>query len=1312
MVEDKSANNAKKFVPVPASLIRVGTRLEAKDPVGDQWFPVKITEVAAGGEKILVHYVQWNSRHDEWIPVDSTRLRVPLRTSGRHESGSNSPGVSGSNSLSGLESCDKTANMMAQALSQAKDFKSGEKVMAVWKLNRKFPAKVLSLEPDGTFLVEFYDGVQHCVKPNNIRRMRKDEEEQHSNLLSSNGLHRTGGEKSEENSDGEEMSPVPENGSTSGRRERKKKFDLKSVLNLRPSGPSKGKSTPKSKGPTPKTTPKTTPGSAKAGNKKDVKQPEETPKKTSSKALEVKPTTENGSTKKSATKKKKEEKLEAKAAPVKPVKEKPKPSSIMKEIDELPTPNKSSLQPVTGKRERKRKKFWDDEHEDLSALPPSKISRKKDAKRENKTKSKNSVSLVTKQQEEETIKEKPDLPEAASPKVIKEKSIETPPPRPPPPAAATTTAPIKEPKETNGKLLRYRMFDMSLDPQLIAAEMIEGVNIPGRGVSIPVDSSKLPIGWEKRVIQRGIGVTKGKWDVFIVEEDGRKAFRSKTELQKHIDEKKLPYTSDAFDFSLDDKLKKLRQIWKQYIVKPRQSPGERLTPQVPAKKGRKKDPEKLSNDRLLATKINDVTVPAKKTLKAEGELKLGVASETGQGLRCSIPNCGKLFRRDKLLRQHVKHYHPKVFDQWLKSRKYSNTSEMSDEEDAFLPEPPPRSSEKALKKRKISKPDHSVSFSESKGADHKRIRTVSSSSNVPDISINDDIENMGIDPPALFCRTPQSGRDRKDSVLSVGSSSNVFFGTTSDQEEVENQTVAAKGFSTPPTFRLSKRRQAQLRRKRAMSSLTTSNLKNRQFMDDIERLQQQPMVTINSLDEGSIAAALRLQNEEALSPAGASASHSSYPPSEMDTSVTSEHLTTEEVVNCACKRTEEDGLMIQCDICLCWQHGSCLGIEEEDQVQEYYVCETCRHPRLGRTDAQLSVDQDWLNKGALPGVDGILSAPDFNQKPNESVFRKLSDLMADLSNLNKVLHSLRVKLNVASQNSSKVFMWSSVWDAPEPTIADLKAEELRELCYSKEKEEPPPPPSTSTSCDFGGQLNSNESMSNGESNQLKPSTDKNANSFSTLEGSIENGKTSNGSTNSETPVANGDKLSEVNSLLRHESTKVGESLEPDEPVKEFDEVSMKVNGCSSPSSPPKEEDQANGSGQPSSQEVVPDIEVDPSMIPSLSEVQRLLPDLMNSLQQEESNQNHQEVAPPPVTAPTVIMEPKRIDKDECRMNLLHHIDAVQTEFENRLNEIEKTLDQLEAAPTSDNTEMAVRIKSVLALLLQDVESSKNLVFSQ
>ena len=88
------------------------------------------------------------------------------------------------------------------------------------------------------------------------------------------------------------------------------------------------------------------------------------------------------------------------------------------------------------------------------------------------------------------------------------------------------------------------------------------------GEPIPVDSSSLPEGWEKRVYQRSIGNTKGKWDVFIINPETGKQFRNKTDLQKFLEDRKLPYTSDAFDFSLDDNLKKLRQIWKQYKVKP------------------------------------------------------------------------------------------------------------------------------------------------------------------------------------------------------------------------------------------------------------------------------------------------------------------------------------------------------------------------------------------------------------------------------------------------------------------------------------------------------------------------------------------------------------------------------------------------------------------------------------------------------------------------------------------------------------------------------------------------------------------------
>ena len=44
-----------------------------------------------------------------------------------------------------------------------------------------------------------------------------------------------------------------------------------------------------------------------------------------------------------------------------------------------------------------------------------------------------------------------------------------------------------------------------------------------------------------------------------------------------------------------------------------------------------------------------------------------------------------------------------------------------------------------------------------------------------------------------------------------------------------------------------------------------------------------------------------------------------------------------EVVHCTCLHTEGDGMMVQCESCLTWQHGGCLGIDSADQVLEDYA---------------------------------------------------------------------------------------------------------------------------------------------------------------------------------------------------------------------------------------------------------------------------------------------------------------------------------------------------------------------------------------
>lgn len=478
--------------------------------------------------------------------------------------------------------------------------------------------------------------------------------------------------------------------------------------------------------------------------------------------------------------------------------------------------------------------------------------------------------------------------------------------------------------------------------------------------------------------------------------------------------------------------------------------------------------------------------------------KLGVVSETGQGLRCSIPSCGKLFRKQKLLRQHVKHYHP---NQYISVIGSSSFNDYLDHENDMLKEPKsikisPHSMNIIMenKKRKLYPQQFELSHENNKKLKRKR-----SQHSADEYDLEIDYPNSLSHMPSPMNTMP---RNRHDSILSASSgfSDGDFFGdrlmyqplesTGSGSLPKQRNKLNPPTPPTPLTFRFSKRRQAQLRANRRNDSKTSlreqselgSPRAKRTLDESIVGTSMSPKVALTPLDESMLnSPALTLNDKQQLlssvtggtqaptSLVTASApGQSSYPPSEMDVlSVTgSEHLTTEELVNCSCRRLEEDGLMIQCDICLCWQHGSCLAIEEEDQVPEYYICDTCRHPRLGRISAQYSIDQDWLNKGILPTVisssfpqkkestqqmsTGINQSSFATASPKqplmdkETAFRKLSELMADLSNMSKLLHSLRVKLHIASQsNNSKVFMWSSLWDSPaSSTVSHQKPEDV------------------------------------------------------------------------------------------------------------------------------------------------------------------------------------------------------------------------------------------------------------------------------
>lgn len=120
----------------------------------------------------------------------------------------------------------------------------------------------------------------------------------------------------------------------------------------------------------------------------------------------------------------------------------------------------------------------------------------------------------------------------------------------------------------------------------------------------------------------------------------------------------------------------------------------------------------------------------------------------------------------------------------------------------------------------------------------------------------------------------------------------------------------------------------------------------------------------------------------------------------------------EEIINCTCGFMEEDGLMIQCELCLCWQHAYCNSIEREDQVPEKYICYICQNPLRMRASRKYFHDQDWLKQGTL--ATASFHAVDENvTKARFERLRKSHELSGNIRELSSVMHSLRVKLKIA-----------------------------------------------------------------------------------------------------------------------------------------------------------------------------------------------------------------------------------------------------------------------------------------------------------
>lgn len=135
-----------------------------------------------------------------------------------------------------------------------------------------------------------------------------------------------------------------------------------------------------------------------------------------------------------------------------------------------------------------------------------------------------------------------------------------------------------------------------------------------------------------------------------------------------------------------------------------------------------------------------------------------------------------------------------------------------------------------------------------------------------------------------------------------------------------------------------------------------------------------------------------------------------------------------EIVRCVCEVQEENDFMIQCDECLCWQHGTCMGLYE-DSVPDSYSCYICRDPPAQRQSQRYWYDKDWLSSGHMYGLSFL---QDNYSHQNSKKMATTHQLLGDVHRVFEVLNSLQLKMSILqTQAHPDLKLWRQPWRSNE-----------------------------------------------------------------------------------------------------------------------------------------------------------------------------------------------------------------------------------------------------------------------------------------
>ncbi|ENN77255.1 hypothetical protein YQE_06084, partial [Dendroctonus ponderosae] len=556
-------------------------------------------------------------------------------------------------------------------------------------------------------------------------------------------------------------------------------------------------------------------------------------------------------------------------------------------------------------------------------------------------------------------------------------------------------------------------------------------SVDGLRKSTIVADPRMPPGWTKHLTQRMYGNSIGKWDTVILAPDGKK-FRTKQEIKNYLElHPGIDVNVELFDFSLyrgKRKGKPKAKVPVESVALPKEEPPAPVEETKPAK--------------------------AEASLDSPTCLKIIFENEA---FKCPIEGCGKNFRRENLALMHVKHYHPE-YTKYLESTPNVADLAYARTVGENLDRSPGPAKAAALKTA-----DKTATPKVAKASAGAHLEAAAGGSFAPDVKVRD------TEIIKLLTQKPIEGGGENHHLPS-GLPSNMYpdiklkdlLGKSDDLAMRDD--IHLKNLCSSRPSQGSIKTLLPVRHSNALQSdLTESKRKKgiNQEQLDVSR-GKTPHHSASTLDSPHLShhPPLPHQSQQATPislgrSSGAidgnpfpSAFDLAPPPAELESSLAPtvtqfdgviieggkiiklERMKQEEIINCTCGFIEEDGLMIQCELCLCWQHAYCNNIQKESEVPEKYVCYICQHPLRERQSAKYVHDQDWLKQGVLP-VTSFHSKDKLEMESRFAKLKKCHDVSGGLLELREYMHALATKLKIAEvKNHPKLYLWSKPWDKP------------------------------------------------------------------------------------------------------------------------------------------------------------------------------------------------------------------------------------------------------------------------------------------